>query len=96
MTALAATTAASELVLRAVHEGLLLAILISAPPLLASLLMGLLVGVLQAATQIHDQTLAFVPKLVVVALTLLALGPVLATQLVRFAQALLLAFPAIR
>lgn len=75
---------------------MLLAILVSAPPLLASLLVGFVVGIVQAATQIQDQTLAFVPKLVVVALTLLALGPVLGTQLVRFTQALLLVFPTIR
>lgn len=86
----------SDLVLRAVREGLLLAILVSAPPLLASLLCGFVIGIVQAATQIQDQTLAFVPKLVVVALTLLVLGPVLGTQLVRFTQALLLAFPALR
>ena len=79
----------SELVLRAVREGLLLAVLVSAPPLLASLLVGFVVGVVQAATQIQDQTLAFVPKLLVVFLTLLALGPMLGTQLVRFTQALL-------
>ncbi len=86
----------SELVLRAVREGLLLAVLVSAPPLLASLLVGFVVGVVQAATQIQDQTLAFVPKLLVVFLTLLALGPVLGTQLVRFTQALLLVFPTLR
>lgn len=86
----------SDLVLRAVKEGLLLAILVSAPPLLASLLVGFVVGIVQAATQIQDQTLAFVPKLVVVALTLLALGPLLGTQLVRFTQALLLVFPTLR
>ena len=89
-------THASELILRAVREGLLLALLVSAPPLLASLLVGFIVGIVQAATQIQDQTLAFVPKLVVVVATLLALGPVLGTQLVRFAQALFLAFPALR
>jgi len=86
----------ANLVLIAVREGLLLALLVSAPPLLASLLVGFVVGVAQAATQLQDQTLAFVPKLVVVALTLLALGPVLGAQLVRFTQALLLALPAIR
>ena len=74
----------SELVLRAVREGLLLALLVSGPPVVVSLLVGLLVGVLQSATQIHDQTLAFVPKLVAVGLTLLSLGPVLGAQLVRF------------
>ena len=86
----------SELVMRAVREGLLLALLVSGPPLLASVLVGFLVGVVQAATQIQDQTLAFVPKLLAVALTLLALGPVLGAQLVRFTHALFLAFPAIR
>lgn len=96
MNALAVTTAASDLLLRAVREGLLLALLLSAPPLLTSLLVGLMVGVMQAATQLQDQTLSFVPKLVVVALTLLAMGPALATQLVRFSQALLLAFPQLR
>ena len=90
------TGTASELVLRAVREGLLLALLVSGPPLLASVLVGFLVGVVQAATQIQDQTLAFVPKLLAVALTLLALGPVLGAQLVRFTHALFLAFPAIR
>ena len=90
------TGTASELVMRAVREGLLLAVLVSGPPLLASVLVGFLVGVVQAATQIQDQTLAFVPKLLAVALTLLALGPMLGAQLVRFTHALFLAFPAIR
>jgi flagellar biosynthetic protein FliQ len=90
------TGTASELVLRAVREGLLLALLVSGPPLLASVLVGFLVGVVQAATQLQDQTLAFVPKLLAVALTLLALGPLLGAQLVRFTHALFLAFPAIR
>ena len=90
-----AATPAADLLLRAAREGLLLALLLSAPPLLASLLVGFVGGVLQAATQLSDQALTFVPKLVVVVLTLLALGPVLAAQLVRFTHALLLAFPAL-
>jgi flagellar biosynthetic protein FliQ len=86
----------AELVLRAVREGLLLVLLVSAPPLLASLAVGLLVGVLQAATQIQDQTVMFVPKLVAVLVVLLALGPLLGAQLLRFTQAVLLAIPAVR
>ncbi len=85
-----------DLVLRAVREGLLLVLLVSAPPLLASLAVGLLVGVLQAATQIQDQTLMFVPKLAVVVGVVVALGPLLGSQVVRFTQALLLAIPSIR
>jgi flagellar biosynthesis protein FliQ len=89
-------TTTPEVVLRAVREGLLLVLLVSAPPLLASLIVGFLVGIFQAATQIQDQTLVFVPKLFVVLLVLMALGPVLSTQLLRFTQALLLAIPSIR
>jgi flagellar biosynthetic protein FliQ len=85
-----------EIVLRAVREGLLLVLLLSAPPLLASLAVGLVVGVLQAATQIQDQTLMFIPKLATVVLVLIALGPLLGAQILRFTQALLLAIPALR
>jgi flagellar biosynthetic protein FliQ len=64
--------------------------------LIASMLVGFVVGLFQAATQIQDQTLAFVPKLVIVMLVLVAMGPVLGASLVRFAQALLLAIPSVR
>lgn len=87
---------AADLVLRAVREGLILALLVSAPPLLASLIVGFVVSVVQAATQIQDPTIAFVPKLVAVVLVLLASGPLLGTQVVRFAQALLLIIPTVR
>jgi flagellar biosynthetic protein FliQ len=71
-------------------------LVLSAPPLLASLAVGLVVGVLQAATQIQDHTLVFVPKLVAVVLVLVALGPLLGAQILRFTQAILLAIPALR
>jgi flagellar biosynthesis protein FliQ len=85
-----------ELVLRAAREGLLLVLLLSAPPLLASMAVGLVLGVVQAATQIQDQALAFVPKLVVVLVVLAAMGPVLGAQLVRFMTSLLVAIPTVR
>lgn len=84
------------MILRVVREGLLLAILVSAPPLLASLAVGFIVSVLQAATQVHEHTLVFVPKLVAVTLVLIAMGPLLGAQVLRFTQALLLAIPTIR
>jgi flagellar biosynthetic protein FliQ len=86
---------ATTLILRAVREGLVLVLLLSAPPLVASMITGFVVGLFQAATQIQDQTLAFVPKLVVVMLVLVAMGPLLGASLVRFSQALFLAIPAI-
>jgi type III secretory pathway component EscS len=87
---------ASALVVQAVREGLILVLLLSGPPLVASVAVGLVVGLLQSATQIQDQSLAFVPKLVVVLLVLGAVGPVLGAQLVRFAHALFLSFPTVR
>ncbi len=84
------------LVLHAVREGLILVLLLSGPPLAASLVTGFVIGLFQAATQIQDATLAFVPKLVVVLLVLAAMGPVLGAALVRFSQALFLAIGAVR
>ena len=89
------TTSATTLVLNAIREGLLLVLLLSAPPLIASVVIGFLVGLFQAATQIQDQTLAFVPKLVIVMVVLVAMGPVLGSSLVRFTQAMLLAVPSV-
>ena len=77
---------AMDIVLRVIREGLLLVIILSAPPLLASLILGLFIGVFQAATQIQDQTVSFVPKLLVVIVVLVALGPLLGAQLLRFTQ----------
>jgi flagellar biosynthetic protein FliQ len=51
------------------------AIKIGAPILGISLLIGLVIAVFQAATQIHEQTLTFVPKLLITAILLIALGP---------------------
>jgi type III secretory pathway component EscS len=88
--------AALDLVLRACREGLLLVLVLSAPALLASVAVGLVAGIVQAATQIQDQALGFVPKLVVVLLVVAATGPLLGGQLVRFTQALMLAIPSVR
>ena len=87
---------ATDLVLRAIREGLILALLVSAPPLIASLIVGFVVSVVQAATQIQDPTIAFVPKLVAVLLVLVVSGPLLGAHVVRFSQALYLAIPMVR
>ncbi len=53
---------------------LLVALKLSAPLLLVSIAIGLVVAIFQAATQIHEQTLTFVPKVLAIALLLLVLG----------------------
>ncbi len=87
---------ALEIVLRVIREGLMLVIVLSAVPLMASLAIGLFVGVFQAATQIQDQTVSFVPKLLVVIVVLVALGPLLGAQLLRFTQAVFTSVPILR
>lgn len=62
-------------VMEIMQSAAMAAIKIAAPILLLSLSIGLLIAVFQAATQIHEQTLTFVPKLLVTALVLIMLGP---------------------
>ena len=64
----------AEQVMEIMKEAMLVAFAIAGPLLIISIAVGLLVAIFQAATQIHEQTLTFVPKLIVIALVLLALG----------------------
>ncbi len=64
----------AEQVMEIMKEAMLVAFDIAGPLLIISIAVGLLVAIFQAATQIHEQTLTFVPKLIVIALVLLALG----------------------
>jgi len=78
------------------REGLYLVLLVSLPPVLASLGVGLIVSLLQATTQLQDHTLTFVPKLIAVMATLALTGPWIGSQLLRFTQAILQGFPLLR
>lgn len=59
------------------------------PPLLVSLIAGLIIGVLQAATQIHEQTLTFAPKIILTFLTIMFLGSWMLQKLVEYMQEIL-------
>lgn len=67
-------------------QTLWIAALIAAPVLLASLSVGLVVGLVQAATSVNEQTLTFVPKLGVIALVLVVLGAPMTVLLTDFTQ----------
>jgi flagellar biosynthetic protein FliQ len=67
--------------------------LLAAPLLLSALVVGLLVGLFQAATQINEMTLTFVPKLMVVALVVLIAGPALLNTLLGFTIRLIEGIP---
>ena len=77
------------------QQGLYLLLMVSAPVLLVVLGVGLLVSIFQAATQIHEQTLSFVPKIVAAVAVLAIAGPWMLTSLVEYLQRTLQAIPTV-
>jgi len=75
------------------REALWLAVLLAGPLLGAALDVGLLIGVFQAATQIQEMTLSFIPKLGALVLVLVIIGPWMLQLLVSFAERLFLDIP---
>jgi flagellar biosynthetic protein FliQ len=82
-----------ETVMTIGQRALEITILLSAPLLLAALTIGLLVGVFQAATQINEMTLSFIPKLVGMAGTLVVAGPWMLTTIVGYPRELFESIP---
>jgi flagellar biosynthetic protein FliQ len=80
---------------RLLVEALYLVLLVSGPPLLVSLVVGLLVGLGQAMTQVQEQTLTFVPKLVAVGLVLTMLGGWMGAEVLRFTGTIWAEIPAL-
>ena len=80
-------------VLGAGQQGLYLLLMVSAPILLVVLGVGLVVSIFQAATQINEATLSFVPKIVAAVAVLGVAGPWMMTTLVEYLQRTLLAIP---
>ena len=68
-------------------------LMVSAPLFLAALVTGLLVSIFQAATQINEMTLTFVPKVVSIFLTLVVAGPWMITTITDFMRRLLSSIP---
>ena len=68
-------------------------ILVSAPLLLAALAVGLLVSIFQAATQINEMTLSFIPKLLVMFITLAVAGPWMLNVLMDYTRRLFASIP---
>ena len=75
------------------QEGLLQLLMVSAPVLLAVLVVGLVVSVFQAATQISEATLSFVPKVVAAVLVMAVAGPWMMSTLVDYLQRTLQSIP---
>ena len=83
-----------DIFLTVMKDALMTVLLLSAPALLVAIVVGFGVGLVQALTQVQDQTLPQAIKLVAVMLVLLVLGPLLASQVVNLAGQMLDNFPA--
>lgn len=79
--------------IKVVNQGLLLVLILSGPPILISMVIGLVISIFQAVTQIQEQTLSMVPKLFAVFLTIAISGYWMMSLMVRFAQEIFYNFP---
>jgi flagellar biosynthetic protein FliQ len=82
-----------ETVMTIGRHALEVTVLLAAPLLLVVLAVGLLVGIFQAATQINEMTLSFIPKLIAMAVTLLIAGPWMLSLLVGYTRQLIESIP---
>ncbi|MFN7727316.1 MAG: flagellar biosynthesis protein FliQ [Rubrivivax sp.] len=83
----------AQQVLAAGQGGLYMLLMVSAPLLVVVMVVGLVVSIVQAATQINEATLSFVPKVVAAVAVLAVAGPWMMTTLVEYLQRTLLAIP---
>lgn len=78
-----------------IQQALMLVLVISAPPIILSLVIGFVISVFQATTQIQEQTLTFAPKLVIIFGVLGLAGPWMGSNLMRFTHNIFDRFPAL-
>ncbi len=76
----------SEFITSLAERAIMTILLVCGPMLIIALVVGLLVSIFQATTQIQEQTLAFIPKIVAVLLALVFFGPWMLSQLLTFTQ----------
>ena len=84
-----------ETVLTIGRDALWLAVLLAAPLLLSALVVGLLIGIFQAATQIQEMTLSFIPKLLALVVALFVAGPWMLQVVVTFTRRLIMDIPSL-
>ncbi|HLR77780.1 MAG TPA: flagellar biosynthesis protein FliQ [Burkholderiaceae bacterium] len=78
----------SETVMSMTYAAMKIALFMAGPILLVTLLVGLIISIFQAATQVNEMTLSFIPKLLAVGITVVLLGPWLITTMVDYIQSL--------
>jgi flagellar biosynthetic protein FliQ len=75
------------------NQAIQVSLVLAAPLLLVALVVGLIISVFQAATQINEQTLSFIPKLLAVFATLVIAGPWMLEQMLDYIRALFMSIP---
>lgn len=75
-----------ETILQIFKDAMLVIFKIAGPLLIISMIVGLVIAIIQAATQVHEQTLTFVPKLVIIGVLLFVLGSFFTATLMEFMQ----------
>ena len=82
-----------EVVMELGQQTLMMVALLAGPLLIAALAVGLLIGIFQAATQIQEMTLSFIPKLLALVIVLFIIGPWMLRIIVTFTQRLFMDIP---
>jgi len=75
------------------HQAVKVALMVSAPLLIAALVTGLIISILQASTQINEMTLSFIPKIIAVVVAAICLGPWMLTTLLDYMRTLFSGIP---
>ena len=83
----------SGLVIEVTFKALWMAFVLSGPVLIALLVVGLIIGILQAATSVNESSVAFIPKLLVIAVVLLVAGPVSLALFVDYLREVIMEWP---
>ena len=83
----------SGFVIEVTFKALWMAFILSGPVLIVLLVVGLVIGILQAATSVNESSVAFIPKLLVIALVLLVAGPVSLALFVDYLREVIMELP---
>lgn len=83
----------SEIVMTMTYSALRVALILAGPLLLVTLIVGLVISIFQAATQVNEMTLSFIPKLLAVGIAVVILGPWLISTMVDYMQSLFTQLP---
>jgi flagellar biosynthesis protein FliQ len=84
-----------DFIIEIVNQGVLTLLMIASPMLISGLVIGIMVSIFQAVTQINEQTLSFIPKIVVVIGAMVLSAPMISDKMTTFTRELIIKIPEI-